>query len=104
MTNDALGTGHPRGFIGDFRYSVSHRNGITIVTFLDRSRQMDQLHTLVIGIGMSAAVFAVMLVLITIWSKHAVMPIAESYAKQRRFIADTEHNIKIPIAVIHELS
>ena len=101
MASDALGTGHPRGFVGDFRYSVSHRNGITMVTFLDRGRQMDQLHTLVIGIGMSeAAVFAVMLVLITIWSKHAVMPIAESYAKQRRFIADAGHDIKTPIAVI----
>lgn len=101
MASDALGTGHPRGFVGDFRYSVNHHNGTTMVTFLDCGRQMDQLRTLVIGIGMSeAAVFAVMLVLITMWSKHAVMPIAESYAKQRRFIADAGHDIKTPIAVI----
>ena len=101
MASNALKAGQSRGFVGDFRYSVSHHNGITTVTFLDRGRQMDQLRTLVIGIGMSeAAVFAVMLVLITIWSKHAVMPIAESYAKQRRFIADAGHDIKTPIAVI----
>lgn len=101
MASDALETGRSRGFVSDFRYSVSHRNGVTMVTFLDRGRQIDQLRTLVIGIGVSeAAVFAVMLVLIAIWSKHAVMPIAESYAKQRRFIADAGHDIKTPITVI----
>ena len=101
MASDAIDTEHQRGFVGDFRYSISHHNGNTTVTFLDRGRQMDQLRTLVIGIGISeAAVFAMMLILITIWSKHAVMPIAESYAKQRRFIADAGHDIKTPITVI----
>lgn len=102
LATEALEEWHGRNaFIGDFRYTIVSYDNATHVIMLDRGRQIDQFHTLLLGVGLSeTGIFAIMLLAIFIWSGHVIAPVAESYAKQRRFIADVGHDIKTPITVI----
>ncbi|MBO4262974.1 MAG: HAMP domain-containing histidine kinase [Clostridia bacterium] len=90
-----------KGFYGTYRYLVKIDGDQKTVVFVDSARQLDSARkTLIYGgaiclIGL-ALVFPVALLL----SGKAVGPIAESYEKQKRFIADAGHELKTPLTVI----
>ena len=68
---------------------------------LDISREYSSflsslLTTILVSLVGAAAVF----VLILIFSKRVMKPVAESYEKQKRFITDASHEIKTPLAII----
>lgn len=44
--------------------------------------------------------FLLVLLIIILASKHAVKPIAESYARQKQFVTDAGHELKTPLTVI----
>lgn len=89
------------GFSGNYRYVVSQRNERTQVIFLDCTGDLSTFRTfLFTGCGISAAGLAAVLVLMLLFSKHIIKPVAESYEKQKRFITDAGHEIKTPITII----
>jgi signal transduction histidine kinase len=90
-----------KGFLDIYRYEKKETDGEVRIIFLDCSRNMESFHSfLIISLVISLiGIFAVLLLMI-IFSKRIVKPMAESYEKQKQFITDAGHEIKTPLAVI----
>ena len=102
MATTILDSGKISGFSGVYRYSVSSSQLGSMVIFLDRSRELDSLNnTLITSLGVAVCAIVGIFFLVLIFSKRAVRPIAESYARQKRFITDASHELKTPLAVIN---
>ena len=90
-----------RGFIGNYKYSrIAHNDGYMYI-FIDCERELSTFRSfLLASIGISFLGIVLVFILVVIFSKIAVRPVAESYEKQKRFITDASHEIKTPLAII----
>ena len=89
------------GFIEQYRYISQKENGLQRITFLDMGRKMYSYQTfLKTSIVIGALGYIGFFLVIVIFSRKIVRPVAESYEKQRRFITDAGHEIKTPLAII----
>lgn len=97
----ALKSGREKGFIDEFRYSISGDSGNTTITFLDCGRVLNSWRDfLKASVLMSLAGLLIVFVVMCYFSSRIVRPVAESYDKQKRFITDAGHEIKTPLAII----
>lgn len=92
----------PTGFIDDFRYATKVvPNGYRII-FLDCGRKLDAynsfLHT---SILMAIGGLIIAFIFVFVFVGRIIEPVAESYAKQKRFITDAGHEIKTPLTIIN---
>lgn len=93
--------GAARGWKDNFRYKIYTAEDGMAVTFVDGTMNRSQSRRFVLGaLGILSCSFAVVLLLIVIFSKKAVRPAAESYEKQRRFVTDANHGLKTPLTLI----
>lgn len=101
--NEALSEEEEQGAIGDYRYLVyrDRSDGGMMILFMDCHRQTDALKSFMRSsmIFCLSAAGAVCILLI-LFSKRAIEPIANSYEKQRHFISDASHELKTPLAII----
>ncbi len=94
-------SGKTSGFAGDYRYGVSDAVGGKMIVFLDCGRILNYFRSFFrISIVVSAAALLGVFVLVMLFSKRAIQPIAESYEKQKHFITDAGHELKTPLTVI----
>jgi signal transduction histidine kinase len=99
-------SGKKQGFWGNYKYrrvtlSDASVSGAFMYIFLDCTRELNTFHTfLFASIAISLLGICVMLLLIVLFSRPVMRPIAESYEKQKRFITDASHEIKTPLAII----
>ena len=98
----ALKNKNSKGFAKQFRYLKKSYGRQTDIIFLDCGRKLDSYNaflwtSIIVGFGGCVIVFFVFLFL----SGKIVKPIAESYAKQKRFISDAGHEMKTPLTIIN---
>lgn len=90
-----------RGFSDTYRYGVLENDRETLMVFLDCRQNISTFQSfLVTGCLICLIGLAAVLVLLIFFSGRVVAPVAESYARQKRFITDAGHEIKTPITII----
>lgn len=92
------------GFYGSYKFrktTSSDDPSSVMYIFLNASRELDTFHSfLYASIGICLLGCALIFLLVVIFSKIILRPVAESYEKQKRFITDASHEIKTPLAII----
>lgn len=91
-----------KGFYDNYRYgATAATDGGTMYIFVDCTRELSNFKNfLLVSIAVGVSAFAAVFVLVFFLSGKVMKPVAESYAKQKRFITDASHEIKTPLTVI----
>ena len=90
-----------RGWYDSYRYKVFQTEFGTGVVFIDGSANRAILaQSMTISAIVLLSCGALVLLLIILFSKRAIKPIAESYEKQRQFVTDANHELKTPLTLI----
>lgn len=97
----AIEGGKDRGWISNYRYKVYSTDEGTAAVFVDGTMsRISLLQSLSISFAVLFAVALVILLLIILLSGRVIKPISESYAKQKQFITDANHELKTPLTLI----
>ena len=89
------------GFYGGYRYRMTEKEDGLLIVFLDAGRDLDAFRSFLrISILVSLLGCVGVFFLIWLFSSWILQPVAESYAKQKRFITDASHELKTPLTVI----
>lgn len=91
-----------RGFIDMYRYKKTDQgNGKIFIVFLDCQKSISTFcNFLLTSVLVSVLGILVVFLFLVFASRRIVMPLAESYEKQKRFITDAGHEIKTPLTII----
>lgn len=90
------------GFLGVYRYRVQPvENDGTMYLFLDCTSDLyNTIYILILSLLIGLAALLLISLLVVLFSKKAIKPIAESYDKQQKFITNAGHELKTPLAII----
>ena len=101
LGDQALADSDGEGVIGNYRFSRSETDSGEMILFLDvRQDQNTKSRFLLISIGISAACWVIVMVMIILLSRRVVKPVSAAYEKQKQFITDAGHELKTPLAII----
>ncbi len=101
MVNTVVEKGNTKGFLGAYRYRITQVDDGTLIVFLDCTKDLFFMNNFLLNsIYVGGAGFLAVCLLIIIFSKTAVRPVAESYEKQKTFITNAGHELKTPLSII----
>ena len=101
MLPQAKDSGKEKGTIDIFRYIRSDSDSGEMYIFLDCRQDMaTKQRFLLISIGISAASWVIVVVIVMLLSGRVVKPVIAAQEKQKQFITDASHEIKTPLAIL----
>lgn len=97
----AAASGSERGWIDDYRYKKYENSQGYDIVFVDGAMNRSVFRMTMLSAGAALTGNGIVLfILMVVFSKRAVRPIAESYEKQKQFITDANHELKTPLTLI----
>ncbi len=98
---EVLKNGNPEGKIDSYQYKVKSTPSGTLIVFADQTTQDLMLIELQHLSLITGSISMIVLVIITVLlSKFIVKPVNIAFEKQKRFVADSSHELKTPLAII----
>ena len=101
LGKEALEKSGPRGWVEGYRYKIWETEEGSAVVCISGAMMLDANRAFLtaaclVFVGGSLAV----LLLVVLFSKRAVGPVAESYQRQRQFVTDASHELKTPLTLL----
>ena len=101
MARELLNGNRLSGRRGNLTYCVSHRDGYTLVAFMDNTISESSLQMLLRNILIIGSIAIIVLFFISLYlSKQIIRPLEENDRKQKQFVSDASHELKTPVSVI----
>lgn len=101
MADSVLKSGRTEGYNGNYRFKVTVKDDGKLIVFLDCDESLRTMRNFaLLSVIIGVVCLALVTVLVMIFSRRAIKPVAQSIEKQKRFITDAGHEIKTPLAII----
>ncbi len=98
---EAMDSSDNRGWAGNFRYKAYDTETGEAVVFINGLDEIQSNRRFLVNASLVfAASSLVIIALVVLISKKAVKPAAESYARQKQFITNANHELKTPLTLI----
>lgn len=90
-----------RGTIGKYRFLVRNSSVGKMITFLDRSQDLEtSMQLFIISVFISCIGMTLIALLLILVSDKIIQPFVRNHEKQKQFITDAGHELKTPLAII----
>lgn len=96
--SEALDKRFDRGYIQDYRYIRTTKDEVTVIVFLNCSRELQSIRTLLVLTAVISVSSIILVFLLSLFlSSKAIRPLEQNINIQRQFITDASHELKTPL-------
>ena len=101
MARDLLAKNKTAGRLDSLSYTISSKQGYTLVAFIDDTMTESSMRTLLHNVLIIGGASIIILFFLSLFlSGQIIRPLEENDKKQKQFISDASHELKTPVAVI----
>lgn len=101
MARETIDSNSMIGFYGAYRYKVKIADDFKLVVFVDCTKEMRSIRYFVFtGTWISLVGIIAVFIIVFIFSKIVFNPVKRTYDKQKRFVTNAAHELKIPLTII----